>query len=138
MKKPVNRIEQYYTTMTPNQQADKFKNIEFEKFDPRIIQNVEEESLDEDGEASYEDHQEKSGIKRMIISQDSQLLNTLSLWIGHCKQDITRKKIQEIIQIEGVETLDVITRYRFRVGVGKLFKDNEVKHRIAKLFDKKA
>ena len=31
-----------------------------------------------------------------------------------------------IEKIEGIEVLDILTRYRFRVGIAKLFRDREV------------
>jgi len=49
-----------------------------------------------------------------------------NFWIGHTTFDIT-KNIADIIETtSGVETLDIFTRYRFRIGVGKAFSDSEV------------
>lgn len=49
-----------------------------------------------------------------------------NFWIGHTNFDITKKIAQIIESIAGVETLDVFTRYRFRVAIGKAFNDSEV------------
>lgn len=44
-----------------------------------------------------------------------------NFWIGHTNFNITTH-IASIIELtDGVETLDIFTRYRFRVGIGKLF-----------------
>lgn len=49
-----------------------------------------------------------------------------NFWIGHTNFDIT-KEVSDIIEVaEGVETLDIFTRYRFRISIGKSFNDREV------------
>jgi hypothetical protein len=49
-----------------------------------------------------------------------------NFWIGHTNFTIS-KKIADIIETtDGIETLDVFTRYRFRIGVGKAFEDGEI------------
>lgn len=49
-----------------------------------------------------------------------------NFWIGHTNFDIT-KLIAEVLQsISGVETLDIFTRYRFRISFGKAFEDRKV------------
>jgi hypothetical protein len=53
-----------------------------------------------------------------------------NFWIGHTNFDITRKISETIEQINGVECLDIFTRYRFRVAIGKAFYDSEVKKNI--------
>ena len=49
-----------------------------------------------------------------------------NFWVGHTNFDITKKIAQIIESIAGVETLDIFTRYRFRVAIGKAFNDSEV------------
>lgn len=49
-----------------------------------------------------------------------------NFWIGHTNFNIT-KKIANILQtIDGVETLDIFTRYRFRISFGKAFDERTV------------
>jgi len=53
-----------------------------------------------------------------------------NFWLGHSNFDIT-KTISEVIELtDGVEILDIFTRYRFRIGVGKCFGDSETMIRI--------
>ena len=47
-------------------------------------------------------------------------------WIGHTNFDITPKVSDIIEKIEGVEVLNIYTRYRFRIGIGHCFKDRNV------------
>ena len=55
-----------------------------------------------------------------------------NFWTGHTSFSISAPIAAKIEDIEGVEILDIYTRYRFRVGIGKLFKDRDVMHNIQK------
>ena len=49
-----------------------------------------------------------------------------NFWLGHTNFNISNN-IQDLIeQCDGVEILDVFTRYRFRIGIGKCFHDSDV------------
>jgi hypothetical protein len=61
--------------------------------------------------------------------------NTLSgklfnFWVGHTNFNITPTVAELIETTNGVETLDIFTRYRFRISVGKAFDDSEVMRNI--------
>lgn len=48
-----------------------------------------------------------------------------NFWLGHTNFNIS-KSIKDIIEkCDGVEILDVFTRYRFRIAIGKCFNDSE-------------
>ena len=51
-------------------------------------------------------------------------------WVGHTNFDISRNLANKIEKTEGVEVLDIFTRYRFRIGIGKAFKDRMVMQAI--------
>lgn len=55
-----------------------------------------------------------------------------NFWVGHTNFNITSYISSIIETTEGVETLDVFTRYRFRIGIGKIFDESEVKSNITK------
>lgn len=55
-----------------------------------------------------------------------------NFWLGHSNFDITTLVKEAIEQTEGVEILDVFTRYRFRIAVGKCFNDADVMSNINK------
>jgi len=55
-----------------------------------------------------------------------------NFWLGHTNFDITKKVAAIIECTDGVETLDVFTRYRFRISVGKAFNDSSVMRNINK------
>ena len=44
-----------------------------------------------------------------------------NFWIGHTNFDISQEISDIIEKCRGVELLDIFTRYRFRIGIGKCF-----------------
>lgn len=49
-----------------------------------------------------------------------------NFWVGHTNFNISKPIVDIIEKCDGVELLDIFTRYRFRIGIGKCFTDNEV------------
>lgn len=65
--------------------------------------------------------------------------NNFNLWVGSTNFDITEDIALMIEKIEGVETLEIYTRYRFRMCVGKCFDSLDVKMAIEEILcDKEA
>ena len=53
-----------------------------------------------------------------------------NFWLGHTNFDITINVSKIIEDTDGVEALDIFTRYRFRVAIGKCFGASETMVRI--------
>lgn len=53
-----------------------------------------------------------------------------NFWIGHTNFNISNIISTTIEDTEGVEILDIFTRYRFRIAIGKCFEDSEVMNTI--------
>ena len=49
-----------------------------------------------------------------------------NFWVGHTNFNITREISDIIEKCSGIELLDIFTRYRFRIGIGKCFVDSDV------------
>jgi hypothetical protein len=49
-----------------------------------------------------------------------------NFWVGHTNFNVTKHIFRILENTDGVETLDVFTRYRFRIGIGKAFSDSVV------------
>ena len=64
------------------------------------------------------------------LTEHSLASNHFKFWVGHTNFKITRPFHNIISGIEGVETLDIFTPYRFRISVGKLFRDRDVMSKI--------
>ena len=109
--------------------------------------------LDEDIEEDLEDinlQKEKNKLENLIKNNNKHIKviatpmgivpvneNTCSgkifnFWVGHTNFDITRNIAAIIESTQGVETLDVFTRYRFRISIGKAFNDSIVMRTVNK------
>lgn len=55
-----------------------------------------------------------------------------NFWTGHTNFAITNKISNIIENTDGVETLNVFTKYRFRIAIGKSFKDSLIMRNINK------
>jgi len=53
-----------------------------------------------------------------------------NFWLGHTNFSLTKNLVDKIENTDGVETLDIFTRYRFRVAIGKAFIDSDVMRHI--------
>ena len=65
------------------------------------------------------------------------MLTSFDCWVGHTNFDITPTVKKTISEIKGVEVLKVTSRYRFFIGVGKMFKFTNVRSDIEKIINKK-
>jgi hypothetical protein len=64
------------------------------------------------------------------INENTASSKIFNFWVGHTNFNITRKIAQIIEETDGVEALDVFTRYRFRIAIGKVFTDSNVMKNI--------
>lgn len=55
-----------------------------------------------------------------------------NFWTGHTNFNISQKICDIIEHTDGIESLDVFTRYRFRIAVGKCFDDSFVMRKVNK------
>lgn len=53
-----------------------------------------------------------------------------NFWTGHSNFPITKNVGQIIENTDGVETLNIFTKYRFRIAIGKVFNDSVVMRNI--------
>ena len=68
----------------------------------------------------------------MPLPEQSLASSYFKFWVGHTNFKITYSFYKIISNIEGVETLDIFSPYRFRISVGKLFRDRDVMNDIRK------
>jgi hypothetical protein len=59
-----------------------------------------------------------------------------NFWVGHTNFNLSQNIIDVIEECEGVEILDVFTRYRFRIAIGKYFNDREIMTAISSKINK--
>ena len=114
---------------------DAFEAAE-ETLDTTTFDSEEEEGyLDSDPElgAEYTDPQQFVPVKGVMtpygmlpLTDDTLASRKFKFWVGHSNFRLTEDYYGVIGPTEGVETLDILTPYRFRIGVGKMFVDRNV------------
>lgn len=67
------------------------------------------------------------------ITESNQPAKYFELWLGYTNFDLTEEVIQKIEDVPGVESIEVFSRYRFRIMIGKLFKSSDVMTEITKV-----
>lgn len=97
-------------------------------------------------ETIYEDDEEHGEqqikkIKCQIISTPLGIIpfnettsssEIFNFWTGHSNFALTKKIANIIEDTAGVETLNIFTKYRFRISIGKAFSDSAVMREINK------
>jgi hypothetical protein len=68
------------------------------------------------------------GSEKPIYTEDD-----FNFWILHTNFNITFVDWKNIAEFEGIETLDGISKYRVRIGIGKLFDHNKVRKSLNNL-----
>jgi hypothetical protein len=115
--------------------------------DEEVLDQLEPEFYDEENnaiktEGTIEEGEDKntkksSSIRVMAtpmgiipITENTSSSKIFNFWMGHTNFSITHRVAEIIEETEGVETLDVFTRYRFRIAIGKAFTDSSVMKNI--------
>lgn len=116
------------------------RKIIWKKWVNPLLSNKDIEDEDEEFKPykdSYEREERKSVgpilVGPMGIVPIHENVKMFNFVIGHTNFDITEKEVEVLSTIPGVETLDIFTRYRFRVGVGKIFNAKSVRKEIVRL-----
>jgi len=96
---------------------------------------------DEDNEIYEQSEQLKNHLKKpvKVIASPLGLIpyneytasgKIFNFWIGHTNFNISQELVNCLEEIDGIEILDVFTRYRFRIAIGKCFTDHGVMNNI--------
>ena len=67
------------------------------------------------------------------LTEQTMASKSFKIWVGHSNFKLTETFYKIIGEHPGIETLDILTPYRFRIAVGKMFIDRDV---IASVRDK--
>jgi hypothetical protein len=110
------------------------------KLDPEFIADESESFDDQPYDNSIESQIKNNAHKKVrVIATPMGLIpyneytassKIFNFWVGHTNFDITYKVANLIEHVPGVETLDVFSRYRFRISIGKAFEDRVVMNSI--------
>lgn len=100
-----------------------------------LIDDDDEEDEDEDYIDEKEDDKKLNILTPFVpittkLVDDILMLSTFDCWIGHTNFDIT-PAIKDILNaIPGIELLKICSRYRFFIGIGKMFDFKNVRQQI--------
>jgi hypothetical protein len=93
--------------------------------------NAEDQDQDKDGFNNQEE--ENSQVLITVpesLSNEIQLTANFDCWIGHTNFNITEDIKNKINKTEGIEILKIYSRYRFFVGIGRMFEFKDVRKNI--------
>ena len=66
------------------------------------------------------------------LTNEITLAESFDCWLGHTNFNITEEIKEHLNKIDGIEVLKICSRYRFFVGIGKMFDFSEVRESIEK------
>ena len=100
------------------------------------VTNIEDlDGLDEETLAELELQQQLTS-QPVMISLDDEMATEINIasnfdcWVAHTNFNLTEKIKNQLDKIEGVELLKVYSRYRFLVGIGRMFDFKDVRRKI--------
>mgnify|MGYP001233352114 CR=1 FL=1 len=64
------------------------------------------------------------------LTEDSLASKSFKFWVGHSNFKLLDSFYELIESCEGVESVDIMTPYRFRIAVGKMFQDRDVMYNV--------
>ena len=64
------------------------------------------------------------------LASEFTMASSFDCWVGHTNFDITPKVKKILDAVEGVEILKICSRYRFFIGVGKMFNFKNVRKEV--------
>ena len=98
------------------------------------VSNIEELIANEENLLEEEQLMQSTSHIRSIITpfgilpltEQTKASTHFKLWVGHSNFKLTEDFYKVIGQQPGIEALDILTPYRFRIAVGKMFVDRDV------------
>ena len=78
---------------------------------------------------------------QMMVPVDDKLMENITLaqnfdcWMGHTNFNLTKEIRDKLNKTDGVEVLKICSRYRFFVGIGRMFDFKDVRQNIEKLLE---
>jgi hypothetical protein len=108
----------------------------FEMIMHNIMSAHKNNSAIHDEEYEEELSEDEFAQENSIIPLSPQLIEEISMlsnfdcWMGHTNFDITPRIRETLDKVEGIELLKICSRYRFFIGVGRMFDFKEVRKKI--------
>ena len=126
---------QKYEDLIEKQLDSPILNILFAKIHEKtksMEEDYEEGEEYEEYEESTTSHQSMMPISPQLI-EDMTMLSNFDCWIGHTNFNITKDIQNKLDCVDGVELLKICSRYRFFIGVGRMFNFQNVRKNIEEI-----
>lgn len=115
----------------------KYEALLEEQMSSTLIMDLLKAPVDDDDEQmAYREEDEADDVDSMMIPistklvEDAMMITNFDCWLGHTNFDITPDVKATLDRTEGVELLKIMSRYRFFIGVGKMFEFAKVRKSI--------
>ena len=103
-----------------------------------ILEKFTEVVETEDSYEDYKDSEESNETEQPLtmipltdkMMDELAMLNNFECWMGHTNFDITPEIKETLNTINGIELLKICSRYRFFIGIGKMFDFKNVRKLI--------
>lgn len=98
-------------------------------------QSGSSEDFEDEEEVPYQDEQDRED-GQILIPVNERLMENISIasnfncWMGHTNFNITEEIQEKLSETSGVEVLKICSRYRFFIGIGKMFDFRKVRTEI--------
>ena len=128
---------QKYESVIEDQLTSPFLQDMLASLQPETRQEEEEyysimKELQENGqEVQFVDSSPQLNFPEQFMNEISMLTN-FDCWVGHTNFNLSKKIASELEKIEGVELLRICSRYRFFIGIGKMFDFKAVRKNLEK------
>ena len=128
---------QKYERVIEDQLTSPFLQDMLASLQPETTQEEEEyysimKELQENGqEVQFVDSSPQLNFSEQFMNEISMLTN-FDCWVGHTNFNLSKKIASELEKIEGVELLRICSRYRFFIGIGKMFDFKAVRKNLEK------
>ena len=129
---------QKYESVIEDQLTSPFLQDMLGSLQPETTREEEEEyysimkELQESGqEVQFVEASPQLNFSEQFINEISMLTN-FDCWVGHTNFNLSKKIESELEKIEGVELLRICSRYRFFIGIGKMFDFKAVRKNLEK------
>ena len=109
--------------------------IQTEMYSPlasMILEELNPSAVEDDEYEEEELHETESLILPKNFYETVSLMSRFDCWIGHTNFNITNSIKNKLNEVDGIEVLNIISRYRFFIGIGKMFEFTEVRKDIEK------
>lgn len=104
-----------------------------------ILENVIDHTRENDDDTTLKDIELDNNLEEKFILPipegiigEASLATSFDCWIGHTNFNITEDIKNKVNRVDGVEILKIHSRYRFFIGVGKMFEFSQVREDIEK------